>query len=56
MKLDLIPRPVYDLFFNLASQPGKGNATSPAVVPDLDKIQEVKLVSTLMQFQREGVE
>ena len=54
MEMDLVPRPVIDLFQGLRTNSGK-KKTAPSCSVDWTRISE-KLVSTLMQFQKEGVE
>ena len=61
VQMDLIPRPVLDTFLRQLQKEKQARdkdssckATPTAV--DLGKMEEDKLVSTLMQFQREGVQ
>ena len=51
--MDLIPKPVLNVFLHLAK---KGREVKPSPAVCLEEMKEIKLVSTLMEFQREGVQ
>ena len=53
VKMDLIPKPVLNAFLR---PPKKGKELKPSSSVCLEEMKEIKLVSTLMQFQREGVQ
>ena len=59
VEMNLIPKPVVELFQRLRAKPRSAHdqqsAQHSAGVVDWSKISR-KLVSTLMQFQKEGIE
>lgn len=54
VRMDLIPKPVLNAFLRPSSKGKEVKPPSSAV--RLEEMKEIKLVSTLMQFQREGVQ